>query len=81
MKKQMYYLIHSHHWGSTLCVADSVEVLANNYELEIKDRTGWVETIHDKDYPTGQDAIDAAMMWHTKYEAMGYIDADALLYQ
>jgi hypothetical protein len=81
MNKQMYYLISTHYWGATCCVADSVKVLANNIQLEIKDRTGLVETLHDKDYDIPQDAADAAMMWHAKYENQGYIDADALLYQ
>ena len=80
MNKQMYYLISNHYWGSTICVANTVSALRKNIDLEIRDRTGWVDTIHKKDYANGQDALDAEDIWHDKYKSMGYIDADALLY-
>tara|TARA_R110002153_G_scaffold100761_3_gene236795 strand:- start:3576 stop:3821 length:246 start_codon:yes stop_codon:yes gene_type:complete len=81
MNKQMYYLVSHHHWGATCCVADSVKLLANNIQSEVKDRIGLVDTMRYSDYKILQDGANVAGMWHAKYENQGYIDADALLYQ
>jgi hypothetical protein len=81
MNKQMYYHICTHYWGATCYVSDSLSVLRRNFKFDrVEDCTGLVEIMRYSDYEIPQDGMDVANSWHDKYEAMGYIDADTVLY-